>query len=48
MQNFRPINAIAKGDILECDVAADCWQGRAPGLKATFSWGIENVAEPRH
>ena len=33
VQHFRPIDAVAEGDMLEGDVAADRWQARARRMK---------------
>ena len=48
VQNLRPIDAVAKRDMLENDVAADRRQRRAAGVEGRLGRRIENIAEPRH
>src|SRR5262249_50864438 len=47
-QHFRPMDAVAEGDMLERDVAADRGEGCPSGIEGWFRRGIEDIAEPRH
>ena len=48
VQHLRPVDAIAKRDMFEHDVAADRRQRGAAGSEGRFGRRIEDVAEPRH
>ena len=48
VQHLRPIDAIAKRDVLEHDVAADRRQRGAAGTEGRLGRRIEDVAKPRH
>ena len=47
VQHLRAVDAIAEGDMLEGDVAADRRQRRARRVEGRLRRGIEDVAEPR-
>ena len=46
VQNLRPVNAVAKGDVLESNVTADRRQRRAARIVGRLGRRIEDVAEP--
>ena len=47
VQDFRPIDAVAEGDVLERDVAADRRQRGAARIVGGLGRRVEDVAEPR-
>ena len=47
VQDFRSVDAIAEGDVIERDVAADRRQPRARGRIGRLGGGVEDVAQPR-
>src|SRR5260370_1385812 len=46
VQDFRPVDAVAKRDVLERDVAADRGQRHAPWIVGRLSWSVEHIPEP--
>src|SRR6266508_4660564 len=47
VQDLRSVDAIAKRDMVELDVAADRGQPRAPHRIGRFGRGVENVPQPQ-
>ena len=48
VQHFPPVEAIAKRDVVETDIAADRRQARPRRRVSRLSRGIEDVAQPLH
>ena len=48
VEHLRPIDAIAKRDVLENDAATDRWQRGTAGIKSRLGWRIEDVAKSRN
>src|SRR5262245_6730235 len=48
MQDFRNVDPVAEGDVLEPDIAADRRQRGARRIERRLRRGVEDVAEPRH